>query len=65
VTRIRASWRERDALNNAAAQGLTQVQAELENFARSIFASQIYDYSISDQQFVTRLRQISAQRKVR
>jgi RHS repeat-associated protein len=46
---------ERDALNNAAAQGLTQVQSELENFARSIFASQIYDYSMSDQQFVTNL----------
>jgi RHS repeat-associated protein len=46
---------ERDALNNAAAQGVAPAQGELENFARSIFASQINDYSISDQQFVTNL----------
>src|SRR5258706_6958802 len=46
---------QRDALNAAAAQGLAQVQAQVESFGRSLFASQVTDYSISDQQFVTNL----------
>lgn len=46
---------QRDALNTAAAQGLAQVQAQLETMGRSLFAGQVSDYSISDQQFGTNL----------
>jgi hypothetical protein len=52
----------RDALNNAAAEGLAQVQGQAETMARNLFASQITDYSISDQQFVTNLYEAFLQR---
>jgi RHS repeat-associated protein len=46
---------QRDALNVAAAQGLSQVQAQAESFGRSLFAAQVNDSSISNTQFVTNL----------
>ena len=46
---------QRDALNAAAGQGLSQVQSQAEAMGRSLFASQVTDYSITDQQFVTNL----------
>jgi RHS repeat-associated protein len=46
---------QRDALNAAGAQGQSQLQAQAEAMGRSLFASQVNDYSITDQQFVTNL----------
>ena len=46
---------QRDALNTAAAQGLSQVQAQAETFGRSLFAAQVNDAGISNTQFVTNL----------
>jgi RHS repeat-associated protein len=53
---------QRDALNAAAAQGLAAVQAQVESMGRSLFAGQVNDYSISDQQFVTNLYEAFMQR---
>jgi RHS repeat-associated protein len=53
---------QRDALNAAAAVGLSQVQAQVESMGRSLFAAQVSDYSISDQQFVTNLYEAFLQR---
>jgi hypothetical protein len=53
---------QRDALNAAAAQGQSQVQSQAETFGRSLFAAQVSDYSISDQQFVTNLYESFLQR---
>ncbi len=46
---------QRDALNAAAAQGVSQVQAQAESFGRSLFAAQVNDASISNTQYVTNL----------
>jgi hypothetical protein len=46
---------QRDALNAAAAQGMSQVQAPAESFGRSLFAAQVNDGSLSNTQFVTNL----------
>ena len=46
---------QRDVLNAAAVQGVTQVQAALESFGRGLFAAQVNDGSITNQQFVTNL----------
>ncbi|MDX6446719.1 MAG: hypothetical protein QOH71_3793 [Blastocatellia bacterium] len=53
---------QRDALNTAAAVGLAAVQAQVETMGRSLFAAQVTDYSISDQQFVTNLYEAFMQR---
>jgi hypothetical protein len=39
---------QRDALNAAAAQGMSQVQAQAESFGRSLFAAQVNDAAISN-----------------
>jgi RHS repeat-associated protein len=46
---------QRDALNAAAAQGLSQTQVQAEAMGRSLFATQVNDYSITDQQYVINL----------
>ncbi len=46
---------QRDALNVAAGQGLSQVQTQAETFGRSLFAGQVNDGSISNTQYVTNL----------
>jgi RHS repeat-associated protein len=53
---------QRDALNAAAAQGMSQVQAQAESFGRSLFAAQVNDASISNTQFVTNLYEAFLQR---
>lgn len=45
----------RGELNGAAAQGLSQVQAAAEAMGRQLFAAQVTDYTITDQQYVTNL----------
>jgi RHS repeat-associated protein len=45
----------RGSLNAAAAQGLSQVRAEAEAMGRSLYAGQVNDFSLTDQQFVTNL----------
>jgi RHS repeat-associated protein len=46
---------QRDSLNAAASQGQGQVQAQAEAMGRSLFASQVTDTTLSDQQYVTNL----------
>lgn len=46
---------ERDVLNVAAAQRVEDVQTALESFGRSLFAGQVNDPNITNQQFVTNL----------
>jgi RHS repeat-associated protein len=46
---------QRDSLNRAVAQGPSQVQAQAEALGRWLFAPQVTDVSISDQQYVTNL----------
>ncbi len=46
---------QRDALNTAAAQGLSQIQVQAETFGRGLFAGQVNDGSISNTQYVTNL----------
>jgi RHS repeat-associated protein len=53
---------QRDALNAAAGQGMSQVQAQAESFGRSLFAAQVNDGSISNTQFVTNLYEAFLQR---
>jgi RHS repeat-associated protein len=53
---------QRDALNTAAAQGLSQVQAQAENFGRSLFAAQVNDANLSNTQYVTNLYEAFLQR---
>jgi hypothetical protein len=53
---------QRDVLNAAAAQGSAQVQAALESFGRSMFAGQVNDANITNQQFVTNLSEGFLQR---
>ncbi|MCU1266971.1 MAG: repeat-associated core domain protein [Acidobacteria bacterium] len=53
---------QKDAINAAAAQGLTQVQSQVETMGRALFAAQVSDYSITDQQFVTNLYEAFLQR---
>jgi len=53
---------QRDALNNAAALGLSQVQAQAETFGRSLFAAQVNDAGISNTQYVTNLYEAFLQR---
>jgi RHS repeat-associated protein len=53
---------QRDALNAAAAQGLSQVQAQAETFGRGLFAGQVNDGSISNTQYVTNLYEAFLQR---
>jgi len=53
---------QRDALNAAAAQGLSQVQTQAETFGRSLFAGQVNDGSISNTQYVTNLYEAFLQR---
>jgi hypothetical protein len=53
---------QRDALNAAAAQGQSQVQAQAETMGRALFAVQINDSSISDTQYVTNLYEAFLQR---
>ena len=53
---------QRDALNAAAAQGLSQVQAQAQTFGRSLFAAQVNDGSISNTQYVTNLYEAFLQR---
>lgn len=53
---------QRDSLNAAAAQGLSQVQAQAETFGRSLFAPQVNDSSISNTQYVTNLYEAFLQR---
>jgi|GEM_PF-3688565 len=53
---------QRDALNAAAAQGPSQVQAQAESFGRSLFAAQVNDAGISNSQFVTNLYEAFLQR---
>ena len=53
---------QRDALNAAAAQGLSQVQAQAETFGRSLFTAQVNDGSIANTQYVTNLYEAFLQR---
>jgi RHS repeat-associated protein len=53
---------QRDALNAAAAQGLSQVQALAETFGRSLFTAQVNDAGLSNTQFVTNLYEAFLQR---
>lgn len=53
---------ERDALNAAAAQGVAQVQSALDSFGRSLFAAQLNDPNVTNQQFVTNLYEAFLQR---
>ncbi|HEY2974614.1 MAG TPA: DUF4214 domain-containing protein, partial [Pyrinomonadaceae bacterium] len=53
---------QRDALNAAAAQGLSQVQAQAETFGRSLFTAQVNDAGLSNTQFVTNLYEAFLQR---
>ena len=46
---------QRDALNAAAVQGQSAVQAQADTFGRSLFPASIDDSSISDTQYVTNL----------
>jgi RHS repeat-associated protein len=53
---------QRDALNAAAAQGVSQVQTQAEIFGRSLFAGQVNDSSISNTQYVANLYEAFLQR---
>jgi RHS repeat-associated protein len=53
---------QRDALNAAASQGMSQVQAQAESFGRSLFAAQVNDAAIWNMQFVTNLYEAFLQR---
>jgi RHS repeat-associated protein len=53
---------QRDRLNNKAAEGLAQVQAEAEAMGRELLAAQVTDFSISDGQYVTNLYESFLQR---
>ncbi|HEV7684380.1 MAG TPA: BPSL0067 family protein [Pyrinomonadaceae bacterium] len=53
---------QRDALNAAAAQGLSLVQAQAESFGRSLFITQVSDAGVSNSQFVTNLYEAFLQR---
>lgn len=53
---------QRDALNTAAGQGLSQVQAQAETFGRSLFTAQVNDSSLSNTQYVTNLYEAFLQR---
>ena len=53
---------QRDALNAAAVQGLSQVQAQAETFGRSLFVAQVNDAGISNTQYVTNLYEAFLQR---
>jgi hypothetical protein len=53
---------QRDALNTAAAQGLSQVQSQAESFGRSLFTAQVNDAVLSNTQFVTNLYEAFLQR---
>jgi RHS repeat-associated protein len=53
---------QRDALNTAAAQGLSQVQTQAETFGRSLFVAQVNDAGLSNTQYVTNLYEAFLQR---
>ena len=53
---------QRDALNAAASQGMSQVQAQAETMGRALFAAQVNDGSISNTQYVTNLYEAFLQR---
>jgi RHS repeat-associated protein len=53
---------QRDRLNNAAALGYSNVQAEAEAMGRELLASQVTNFSINETQFVTNLYEAFLQR---
>jgi RHS repeat-associated protein len=53
---------QRDSLNTEAAKGLSNVQTQAETMGRALFAQQVNDSSISNNQYVTNLYEAFLQR---